>query len=119
MTAKTLTSAEYVQHHMVHWQLNLHDFTFTNGGFWTLNLDTILISLVLGCLFIGAFYWVARRPLSGIPGKMQNFVEMSVETVDGTVSDSFHGDRNFIAPLGLTIFIWVFLMNFMDLVPLY
>lgn len=117
MTAKTMTSTEYVQHHMHHWQLNLHNFTFTNGGFWTLNLDTILISVLLGGLFLIAFYLVARRPLLGVPGKMQNFVEVSVETVDNTVSDSFHGNRSFIAPLGLTIFIWVFLMNFMDLVP--
>ncbi|MBW5802413.1 F0F1 ATP synthase subunit A [Coxiella endosymbiont of Ornithodoros amblus] len=112
-----LTSAEYVQHHMSHWKLNLHNFAFTDGGFWTLNLDTLIISVVLGTLFILIFYTVARRATASVPGKWQNAIEMAVEAVDGTVKDSFHGDRSLVAPLALTIFIWVFLMNFMDLVP--
>ncbi|ABS77704.1 ATP synthase subunit A [Coxiella burnetii] len=112
-----LTSAEYVQHHMSHWKLNLHNFTFTDGGFWTLNLDTLIISVVLGALFILIFYIVARRATASVPGKWQNAIEMAVEAADGTVKDSFHGDRSLVAPLALTIFIWVFLMNFMDLVP--
>ncbi|WP_423063270.1 F0F1 ATP synthase subunit A [Candidiatus Paracoxiella cheracis] len=118
MNGKAGTSqAEYVQHHMQHWQLNLHNFTFSNGGFWTFNLDTIIISVVLGCVFLFLFYLVARRPIVGVPGKGQNFVELAIDMVDNTVKDSFHGDRSLIAPLGLTIFMWVFLMNFMDLVP--
>jgi len=118
MSAVTNISAEeYVQHHMMHWKLNLHNFTFTDGGFWTLNLDTILVSVVLGLIFIGLFYAIARRAVVGVPKRMQNFAEMAVEAVDNTVQDSFHGDRRFIAPLALTIFMWVFLMNFMDMVP--
>lgn len=117
MSVAVLTPTEYVQHHMVHWKLNLHNFSFTDGGFWTINLDTVLIALLLGVLFIGLFYAVARRAVVGVPNKMQNFVEMAVEAVDGTVKDSFHGNRLLIAPFALTIFIWVFLMNFMDLVP--
>lgn len=113
-----LTSLEYVQHHMVHWKLNLHNFTFTDGGFWTLNLDTLIISIILGVLFLTLFYLIARHATSNIPGKGQNFVEMAVEAVDNTVKDSFHGDRSLVAPLALTIFIWVFLMNFMDLLPI-
>lgn len=116
-TAVHITPGEYIQHHMVHWQLNLHNFTFTNGGFWTLNLDTIIMGLVLGLLFLGLFFIVSRRVTVGVPKPMQNFVEVAVETVDGAVKDSFHGDRGLIAPLALTIFIWVFLMNFMDMVP--
>lgn len=112
-----LTSAQYVEHHMVHWRLNLHDFTCTDGGFWTLNLDTLLISVLLGLLFLTLFYLVARRPTADIPGKGQNFLEMLVEAVDNTVKDSFRGDRSLVAPLALTIFVWVFLMNFMDLLP--
>ncbi len=118
MTAQAnLTQAEYVQHHMLHWKLNLHNFAFTDGGFWTLNLDTIVISVLLGSLFLILFYCIARRAVVTVPGRWQNFAEMAVEAVDGTVRDSYHGKRNFIAPLALTIFIWVFLMNFMDLVP--
>ena len=116
-TQAKLTSAKYVQHHMIHWKLNLHNFTFTDGGFWTLNLDTLAISVMLGLLFLTLFYMIARRATEKTPGKWQNFVEMIVEGVDNTVKDSFHGDRSLIAPLALTIFIWVFLMNFMDLVP--
>jgi len=112
-----ITQADYVQHHMQHWQLNLHNFTSTNGGFWTLNLDTTVISVALGLLFLLLFYLVARRAVTSVPGKGQNFVELAVETVDGLVKDTFHGDRSLIAPLALTIFVWVFLMNFMDLVP--
>lgn len=112
-----ITQAEYVQHHMQHWQLNLHNFTFTQGGFWTLNLDTVVVSVVLGALFLLLFYLVARRPVIGVPGKGQNFVELAVDAVDSTVKETFHGERSLIAPLGLTIFVWVFLMNFMDLVP--
>ncbi|QTS84224.1 ATP synthase subunit a [Coxiella endosymbiont of Amblyomma nuttalli] len=112
-----LTPSEYVQHHMSHWQLNLHNFTLTDGGFWTLNLDTLIISVIFGILFLGLFYSITCDATVGMPGKWQNFVEMIVEAVDNTVKDSFHGDRSLVAPLALTIFIWVFLMNFMDLVP--
>lgn len=112
-----LTPSEYVQHHMFHWQLNLHNFTFTDGGFWTLNLDTLIISVTLGILFFGLFYIIARGATAGFPSKWQNFVEMAVELIDKTVKDSFYSDRSLVAPLALTIFIWVFLMNFMDLLP--
>ena len=117
--AVAMTSSEYVQHHLHHLMLNLHNFTISNGGFWTLNLDTLSVSIVLGFLFLGAFYAVARCVTAGVPGKWQNAVEMLVDWVDGIVGDSFpHGNAgNLIGPLGLTIFMWVFLMNFMDLVP--
>jgi F-type H+-transporting ATPase subunit a len=82
-----------------------------------INWDSVLISLALGLLFVGAFYMAARTATSGVPGKFQNFVEMLVEFVDGQVKDSFHGTNKLLAPLGLTIFCWVFLFNFMDVVP--
>jgi F-type H+-transporting ATPase subunit a len=118
MSAGTLvTEAKYVEHHMHFLQLNLHDFTFSDGGFWTLNLDTISIAFILGFLFLGLFYLVSRKVTSGVPSKLQSLVESAVEKVDESVKESFHGDRTFMAPLALTIFIWIFLMNFMDLVP--
>lgn len=82
-----------------------------------INWDSVLISLALGLLFVGAFYMAARTATAGVPGKFQNFVEMVVEFVDGQVKDSFHGTNKLLAPLGLTIFCWVFLFNFMDVVP--
>lgn len=112
------SASDYVQHHMLHWQLNVRNFTFSNGGFWTINLDTVLVSLVLGAIFLLFFYAVARYASATRMTAAQNFVEMVVEGVDGLVKDSYHGDRKFIAPLALTIFIWVFLMNFMDLIPI-
>ncbi len=111
------TSAEYIQHHMTNWQLNLHNFTFTNGGFWTVDLDTILVSVLLGALFLIFFHSVARKMTTGTPTKLGNVVEMSIEAVEKVVKESVRNDRHFIAPLALTIFIWTFLMNFMDLVP--
>ncbi len=114
---KTTSTAEFVQHHLQHLQLNLKDFTFTSGGFWTLNLDSLAVAVVLGVLFLIIFRSVAKHAVSGIPGKLQNFVELLVDFVDKTVKESFHGRSLLIAPLALTIFVWIFLMNFMDLIP--
>lgn len=112
-----LDAASYVQHHLQHLPLNLHNFTLTKNGFLTLNLDTMIVSIGLGVLFLTLFWMVARSATSGIPGKLQNFVEIIVEFVDKTVRESFHGTSQLIAPLALTIFIWIFLMNLLDLVP--
>lgn len=117
MSTTTMTPPEYIQHHMGHWKLNLQSWTFGDGGFWTLNLDTLVISILLGGLFLFFFRQAAKRVVETVPGKAQNFVEMVIEGIDGMVKESFHGDRTFIAPLAMTIFIWVFLMNFMDMVP--
>ena len=86
-------------------------------GFWTLHLDTLFVSAVLGALFIWFFKKAADNATSEVPGLVQNFVEMMVEFVDTQVKDSFHGTNKLIAPLALTIFCWVFLFNFMDLFP--
>ena len=118
MSAETTnTAASYVQHHLQHLPLNLHNFTLTQNGFLTLNLDTTIISITLGLIFAALFRFVAKRMVAEVPGKLQNFIEIIVEFVDKTVKESFHGRNNLIAPLALTIFIWIFLMNFMDLLP--
>jgi len=107
------SSASFVQNHLPHWQVKLS----ASSSFWTLNLDTLCISIVLGLIVFGFFFLAARHVTSGIPGKLQNFVEVIIEFVQGLVTESFHGKSRLIAPLALTIFIWVFIMNFMDLVP--
>ncbi len=118
MSQQAMTTAQYIGHHMEHLTLNLQTMSLgADAGFWTLNLDTAIISLLLGGAFLLLFFLVARRAQAGIPAKWQNFVELAVEKVDGAVAESFHGDRRLLAPLALTIFIWVFLMNFMDLIP--
>ena len=102
-------ATEYIVHHLT----NLH----LGEGFWNLHLDSIFYAVVLGIFFAGSFRLAAVRATSGVPGRWQNFVEMMVEFVDTQVKDSFHGSSRLIAPLALTIFCWIFLMNFMDLVP--
>ena len=87
------------------------------GGFWTLNLDTLFFSIVLGIVALLLLYAGARRVSTGVPGKLQNFAEIMLVFADNQVKDCFHGKNNVIGPLALTIFIWVFLMNFMDIVP--
>jgi F-type H+-transporting ATPase subunit a len=112
-----ITEGEYIQNHLEHLQLNLQTFKMGDGGFWTLNLDTLLITIIVGALFLGLFYFAAKKATSGKPGKLQNVVEMIVEFVQQLVKEVFHGKNPLIAPLALTIFIWVFLLNSLDLVP--
>jgi F-type H+-transporting ATPase subunit a len=86
-------------------------------GFNAIHIDSMLWSIGLGVLFCWIFYRVARKAEAGVPSGMVNAMEMIVEFVDNTVRDTFHGSNKLIAPLALTIFVWVFLMNLMDLIP--
>jgi F-type H+-transporting ATPase subunit a len=102
-------ASAYIIHHLT---------TLSAGeGFWTLHLDTLFFSALLGSLFIVVFKLAAEQATSDVPGPLQNFAEWIVEFVDTQVKDSFHGHNPLIAPLALTIFCWVFLMNTMDLLP--
>lgn len=102
-------TVEYIQHHLT----NNH----IGEGFWTFNLDTIVISLLLGALIIFVAARLGRRLESGTPGGFQNFVESVLDFVATNVRDAFPGHNPLIAPLALTIFLWVWVMNFMDLIP--
>ena len=101
---------EYIQHHLQQNAIEL------GGG--AFHIDTWAVSLVLGLIFIAWFGYFARKATAGVPSKGQAFVELILEFIDGQVKDSFHGDRRSITPLALTIFMWVVLMNCMDLLPL-
>jgi F-type H+-transporting ATPase subunit a len=103
------TGSEYIVHHLGNLQ--------HGQGFWTLNVDSIFFSVLLGVLFTGSFWLAARKATTGVPGKFQSFVETVVEFVDTQVRDSFHGTSKLIAPLALTIFCWIMLFNIMDIVP--
>ena len=115
-------SGDYIQHHLQNLQV-----CKTEGGEWVwnqcagnpmaINVDSLFWSVFLGLVFIVLFRGVARKTSAGKPGKFQALVEIIVEFVDGSVKDTFHGKSRLIAPLGLTIFVWVFLMNLMDLIP--
>ncbi len=123
------TSGEYIQHHLQNlqvckadsgeWVWNLGDNAadICAGNPMAINVDSMFWSVLLGLIFIVLFRSVARKTSSAKPGKFQALVEIIVEFVDGSVKDTFHGKSRLIAPLGLTIFVWVFLMNLMDLIP--
>jgi len=113
-----LSNTDYIKHHLTYLTYDVKTMTLGgNGGFWTLNLDTLFFSIVLGAIVLLFLYVGARRVSTGVPGKLQNFAEMMLTFADNQVKDCFHGKNNVIGPLALTIFAWVFLMNFMDIVP--
>jgi F-type H+-transporting ATPase subunit a len=107
-------ATEYILHH----QTFLSNKT-PHGivDFSVINYDTVFFSVLLAAVFFGLFWRVARKATTGVPGLTQNIIEWIVEKVDEQVRDTFHGTSRLIAPLALTIFCWVFLFNFMDLVP--
>jgi len=104
-----LTSQEYIKHHLTNLSVG--------EGFWTFHIDTIGWSVFLGLVFLTIFRSVAKKATPGVPGKMQCAVELIVEFVADSVKSTFHGTNPLIAPLALTIFVWVLLMNSMDWVP--
>ena len=105
-----LTPSAYIQHHLTFFAQPLGE-----GEFWTLHLDTVVTSVLLGVIGLGFLWWVVRGATSGVPDKRQAFVELLVEFVDDQAKSVFHhGDRHrFIAPAALTVFVWVVLMNAM------
>ncbi|MDX1491330.1 MAG: F0F1 ATP synthase subunit A [Pseudohongiellaceae bacterium] len=124
-TAQTAT--EYVSHHLGFLTFGQkHDGTWgfahsveeaSEMGFWAINVDSMMISLILGFLFMGLFRFCIKRATTDKPGGLQNFLEMIVEMVQSNVKSSFYAKNDLIGPLALTIFCWIFLMNTMDLVP--
>jgi len=127
MASETLTSADYIRHHLQnltygqhadgHWGFAHNAAEAKAMGFWAVHVDTLFWSIFLGFMFLWLFRKAARRATVGIPGGLQNFVEWVAEFIDSSVRGSFSGKNDLVAPMALTIFIWVFLMNFMDLVP--
>lgn len=113
-----ITPAQYIQHHLEHLTLNLKTFSIggENTGFWTLNLDTMIVSVLIAIIIAVTLRFVAARMID-VPGKLQNIVEMVLEFVDNSVRETFHHKTHFVPALSLTIFLWVFMMNAMDLLP--
>ncbi|MCP5270583.1 MAG: F0F1 ATP synthase subunit A [Burkholderiaceae bacterium] len=105
------TAGEYIIHHLQHLQVG--------SGFWTLNVDSLFWSIVTGVIGLWFLRSVAKRVHSGVPGRMQAAVESLVEMVDSQAKGIVHNaeSRKAVAPLALTVFIWIFLMNAMDLIP--
>jgi len=120
-TSETLTSGEYIAHHMHNLQLCKDQgqwvWNHCAGNPIAINVDSMFWSVLLGLVFVLLFHGVARKISVGKPGRFQAFVEIVVDFVDTSVNDTFHGKSRLIAPLALTVFVWVFLMNLMDLIP--
>jgi F-type H+-transporting ATPase subunit a len=110
-TGNAPTAGEYIIHHLHHLQ--------AGSGFWTFNLDSIFWSLVTGVLGCFVLWRVAKSVSSGVPGRLQAAVEFLVEMVDSQAKGIVHNaeSRKMVAPLALTVFVWIFLMNAMDLLP--
>jgi F-type H+-transporting ATPase subunit a len=122
----TLTSGEYIKHHLTnltygqfpdgHWGFAHSAAEAKSMGFWAFHVDSLAWSLITGLFFIWLFRKAAKKATSGVPGGLQNFVEAIVGFVDESVKGSFTAKNDLVAPMALTIFVWIFLMNFMDLI---
>jgi len=127
MSGDTLSSSDYIRHHLQNltwgkqpdgvWGFAHSAAEAKEMGFWAIHVDTMLVSLILGLIFLYFFRKVAKTAEAGIPNGLQNFVEWIVEFVDTSVRGSFSAKNNLVAPLALTVFVWIFLMNLMDLIP--
>ena len=131
-TQQYATGGEYIKHHLGfltygkipegyehagEWGFAHTEEEAKEMGFWSIHADTMGFSVLLGALFLALFMSVSRKITSGVPGGLQNAVEMIVELVQTSVKTSFQAKNDYIGPLALTIFCWIFLMNLMDLVP--
>lgn len=109
---------EYIQHHLTNLCAGQCDpVTHKDAGFWAWHVDTLFFSYTLAALIIFVSWRLGKVLTAGTPGRFQNFVESVIDFVSGQVRDSFPGHNPLITPLALTIFLWVWLMNFMDLIP--
>ena len=111
--AAELTPTSYIQHHLSFLTKPLGGA----GGFWTVNVDTLVTTLVLGVLCFGFMWWITRKATSQVPSKTQAFVELAVEFVDNQVKGVYHGESRLVAPIALTTFVLVLFMNAMDFLP--
>ncbi|MCX4186598.1 F0F1 ATP synthase subunit A [Methylophaga sp. OBS4] len=126
MASEAITSSEYIKHHLQNltygqkadgtWGVAHSAEEAADMGFWAINLDTIGVSVFLGVLMMWFFRSVAKKASAGVPTGTQNFAEWIMEFIDSSVRGSFSGRNPLVAPLALTIFVWIFMMNFMDLI---
>ena len=120
-------NAAYIQHHLTNLTYGQHpdgSWGFAHSadeaaamGFNAINVDSMGWAIGLGLVFIAIFYTAARRATAGVPGGLQNAVEMIIEFIDDITQTIFTHKNDLIAPMALTVFVWVFLMNLMDLIP--
>ena len=127
MASDSLTTTGYIKHHLQNltygqlpdgtWGIAHSAAEAREMGFWAIHLDTMFWSVLLGALFLWLFAKAARKATSDTPSGWLNFVEWVIDFIDDNVRGSFSGKNDLIAPLSLTLFVWILLMNLMDLVP--
>src|ERR687898_360379 len=121
MAATGHSAGEYITHHLQNLTVCKVDGEWVwnqcHGNFYAVNVDSMFFAVVLGLLLLFTFGRVARKATTGVPGKLQTAVEVIIGFVDQSVRETFHGTSRLIAPLALTLFMWIFLMNLMDLIP--
>jgi F-type H+-transporting ATPase subunit a len=127
MAGSYANSSEYIKHHLTNltygqkadgsWGIAHGADEIKEMGFWSINLDSMFFSVALGLFFLWIFRRAALKASTEAPTGLQNFIEMIIEFVDDSVRGSFTGKNPLVAPLALTIFVWIFLMNLMDLLP--
>jgi len=108
-SGEPLSATTYITHHLTNLKVG--------HGFWTLHLDTLLVSGILGLIVFVGMAKLASKATSGVPSGWQNLVEMVLSFVDQQVKDTYHGKSPLVTPLAITIFVWVFVMNAIDLIP--
>ena len=109
---QALTPTNYIQHHLKNLTVQVQD-----GGFWTLHVDTIVTSVLMGLLIVFAFWLATRKATSGVPGKWQAFVEICLEFVDKQARDTYHGPSKLVTPIAITLFFWILMMNMLKMIP--
>jgi len=125
--SEKVTQGDYIAHHLQNltfgylpdegWRMAHNASEAAAMGFWAFHVDTMAWSVILGAIFFFLFRKVAKQANAGVPSRFQSGIEMIVEFVDNSVRESFHGKSRLIAPLALTLFVWIFFMNTMDLIP--
>lgn len=122
MSGITGASREYIGHHLYHLQFDLSTFSLLRSenisSFWVLNVDSMFVSTILAILFLLVFGRLAKVATCEAPTKLQVFIELIILFINNNVKDIFHGKNKLIAPLSMTVFVWIFLMNVMDLFPI-
>ena len=111
-----LTPGEYIRHHLVHLQ-NTKQTSIID--FSVINIDSVVVNIILGALVCFALYSAARKATSGVPGRFQAAVEILFDMVDNQAKAVIHNadSRKVVGPMALVVFVWIFMMNFMDMLP--
>ena len=113
MASENLTPAEYIQHHLKNLTISVDD----SSTFWTLHVDTLVTSVLVGLVMVFGFWLATRKATAGVPGKWQAFVEIVLEFVDKQAKDAYHGPSRLVTPIAITLFCWILMLNAIKLIP--